>query len=104
MPGMDRAALATWLGGIGLLDPTQGGQAFQQLTLAEANDPIEYSDHPIEDDAAALGAAEAAPSIVAAKTLDTASGEDLLSKIGRDRIASFGCPHCGGDAVRPWGR
>ncbi len=27
----------------------------------------------------------------------------MLSRIGRDRIASFGCPHCGHDGARPWG-
>ena len=73
------------------------------MTLAEAIDPIEWSDHPI-DDPAPPGAAEAAASIVAATTVDAAPDEGLLSKIGRDRIASFGCPHCGRDDVRPWGK
>ena len=27
-----------------------------------------------------------------------------MSKVGRGRIARFGCPHCGGDDVRPWGK
>jgi transposase-like protein len=29
---------------------------------------------------------------------------DLLSKIGRDRLTSFGCPHCGSDDVISWGK
>jgi transposase-like protein len=30
--------------------------------------------------------------------------EDLLSKVGRGRIARFGCPRCGGDEIRPGGK
>jgi hypothetical protein len=29
---------------------------------------------------------------------------DVLSKVGRGRIARFGCPRCGGDEIRPWGK
>ena len=36
---MDTAAFATWLGGIGLLDRGQRAEAFQELALAEADDP-----------------------------------------------------------------
>ena len=100
---MDTAAFAKWLAGIGLLVSTQRGQAFRALALAEAIDPIEWSDPPI-DDPAPHGAPEAAPSIVAAKTVGAAPDEGLLSKVGRGRIASFGCPHCGRDDVRPWGK
>ena len=100
---MDTAAFAKWLAGIGLLVSTQRGQAFRALALAEAIDPIEWSDPPI-DDPAPPGAAEAAPSIVVAKTVGAAPDEGLLSKVGRGRIASFGCPHCGRDDVRPWGK
>ena len=28
----------------------------------------------------------------------------MLSKVGRDRIACFGCPHCGDFAIGAWGR
>ena len=41
---MDTAAFAKWLAGIGLLVSTQRGQAFRALALAEAIDPIEWSD------------------------------------------------------------
>ena len=27
-----------------------------------------------------------------------------MSKVGRERIARFGCPHCGRDDVGPWGK
>ena len=100
---MDTVAFAKWLAGIGLLVSTQRGQAFRALALAEAIDPIEWSDPPI-DDPAPHGAAEAGPSIVVAKTVGAAPDEGLLSKVGRGRIASFGCPHCGRDDIRPWGK
>ena len=43
---MDTAAFATWLGGIGLLDPAQRAEAFRELALAEADDPIDA--HPVD--------------------------------------------------------
>ena len=99
---MDTAAFATWLGGIGLLDPAQRAEAFRELALAEADDPIDPSAHPV--DAAVLPyEAAVAPSLPVAETEDAAPEEDLLSKVGRGRIARFGCPHCGRDDVRPWG-
>lgn len=100
---METTAFAKWLAEIGLLDATQRGRVFRALALAEANDPSEYTDHAIEDPAAA-GEAAAVPVIVVTRTVDAAADEDLLSKVGRGRIASFGCPHCGGDVVRPWGK
>ena len=100
---MDTAAFATWLGGIGLLDPAQRGEAFRELALAEADDPIDPSAHAV--DAAVLPCeAAVAPSLPVAETDDAAPEEDLLSKVGRGRIARFGCPHCGRDDVRPWGK
>ena len=73
------------------------------LTLAETNDPIACSDHALNEPAP-LGAAEDVPSIMVTKTGDAAPDEGLLSKVGRGRIASFGCPHCGRDDVSPWGK
>jgi len=101
---MDTAAFVTWLGGIGLLDPAQRAEAFRELALAEADDPIDPSAHPV--DAAVLPYYEAAvaPSLPVAEADDAAPEEDLLSKVGRGRIARFGCPHCGRDSVRPWGK
>ena len=100
---MDTAAFATWLGGIGLLDPAQRAEAFRELALAEADDPLGPSADPV--DAAVLPyEAAVAPWLPAAETDDAAPEEDLLSKVGRGRIARFGCPHCGQDDVRPWGK
>ena len=88
---MDIEAFATWLGGIGLLDPAQRAEAFRELALAEADDPIDPSPHSVD---AAVPPYEAAvtPSLPAAETDDAAPELDLLSKVGRDRIARFGCP------------
>src|SRR5271166_3220230 len=83
---MDTAAFATWLGGIGLLDPAQRDEAFRELALAEADDPIDPSAHAV--DAAVLPCeAAVAPSLPVAETDDAAPEEDLLSKVGRGRIA-----------------
>ena len=100
---MDAAAFGNWLAGIGLLDAMQRGRAFRDLALAEANDPIECSGHAI-DAAAPPREPAAASSVVAAKTVGAVPDEGLLSKVGQGRIASFGCPHCGRDDVRPWGK
>ena len=100
---MDTAAFATWLGGIGLLDSAQRAEAFRELALAEADDPTDPSVHPV--DAAVLRyEAAVAPSLPVAEADDATPEEDLLSKVGRNRIARFGCPHCGHDGVRPWGK
>ena len=76
---MDTAAFVVWLGGIGLLDRGQRAEAFRELALAEADDPIE---------ADAVGAAvppceaAVAPSLPVAEADKAAPEEDLLSKIG----------------------
>ena len=100
---MDTAAFAIWLGGIRLLDSAQRAEAFRELALAEAYDPIDPLAHPV--DAAVLRyEAAVAPSLPVAEADGATREEDLLSKVGRDRIARFGCPHCGHDDVRPWGK
>ena len=100
---MDTAAFGIWLGGIGLLDRAQRAKAFRELALAEADDPIDPLADPV---GAAVLPCEAAvaPSLPVAEANNAAPEEDLLSKVGRSRIARFGCPHCGGDDVRPWGK
>src|ERR1019366_8462860 len=109
MPEMDNATFANWLAEIGLLNPTQRGQTYHALALVEANDPFECRDNTI--DAGSPGdVPEAAPRHVIEKTVSAtepppvkAEGQSLLSKVGQDRIANFGCPHCGGDGVHRWG-
>lgn len=101
---MDSAEFATWLAGIRLLDAAQRGRAFRELALAEADDAED-----VPPDRIAIPAVAEETAAVAAKTVnrkrDTAPGEeDVLSKIGRQRIASFGCPHCGQGEVRRWGK
>jgi transposase-like protein len=110
---MDGAAFEVWRGDIGILTAAQRGIAFFDLALAEANDPTEPLDGEIGEGAAGVevGRARAtvAPIVVApgaGAPIDEEKPDEpeLLSKVGRDRNASFGCPHCGGFAIGGWGR
>ena len=98
---MDAAAFAVWRIGIGALDRTQRSAVLQDLALAEADDPIDLPD-PETAEGRLPVAAEAAPR-EAAISVDPSRGGGLMAQIGQARIASFGCPHCGGDAIRRWG-
>jgi transposase-like protein len=100
---MDSRAFAEWRAGVSQLDSRQRSETLMELALAEANDPSEASDH-LTDAAAPAGEAVAMSDMPVATLIDANPGEDLLSMIGRDRIASFGCPHCGGSAVHRWGK
>jgi len=100
---MDAVAFATWLLGVRCLDASQRGRAFQELVLAEEHD-TGASHNGIAVAAMTVVEAEAVPSVVRAGIVNAASGQDLLSQIRQGRLASFGCPHCGGDDIRPWGK
>jgi transposase-like protein len=91
---MDRGAFATWLAEIRSLDSAQRSKAFLALALVEAGSFEMAAD---ERPAAALA-------VTAAPLSDGSPGEALLCKVGRQRIAAAGCPHCGGDDVCSWGR
>lgn len=98
---MDGETFGVWRAGIGLLSSAQRSLAFQDLALAEANDPVEFVDAAIEDVGQGGGdAAEAA----AVAGVSWGCAPDLFSRVGQDRIRRFGCPHCGGDDVGRWGR
>jgi transposase-like protein len=100
---VDLAAFSNWLSGVRGLDAVQRGMAFLELALAEADAADALGDG--ESVALArLDETEAVPAVPAVDgTVTAAGGESLLSRIGQGRIASFGCPHCGGDDIRPWG-
>ena len=100
---MDTAAFAKWLAGIGFLDAPQRDRAVRELALAAAADPI-AGPEPALADPAPRGEVAPAPTRTVATTTDARADEDLLSKVGRVRIVSFGCPHCGRDEVHPWGK
>jgi transposase-like protein len=98
---MDTAAFVKWLAGIEVLDPAQRGLVLQALAHAEATDP--RTDHAVQQDApcdVGSGIASAPATTPAPGPL----GENLMSKVGRVRIAQFGCPHCDADDIRPWGK
>jgi transposase-like protein len=99
---MDAAAFAVWRAGVGLLDRSQRSLLLEDLALAEADDPIdqpaaEIAEIPAQEEAAAA-------SVVAEGTANPARGRGLMAQIGQARIASLGCPHCGGDEIHPWGK
>ena len=99
---MEAAAFAAWRAGVDLLDRTQRSLLLDDLALAEANDPIDHPASEIAGIPAPVGA-EAA-SVVSDKTADPAPGQGLMAQIGQARIARLGCPHCGGDDIRPRGK
>src|SRR5271165_6871843 len=99
---MDAAAFAVWRAGVGLLNRTQRSLLLEDLALAEADDPI---DHPAAEIAEITPQSEVAgASVVAERRANPAQSQGLLGQIGQARIASLGCPHCGGDEIRPWGK
>src|SRR5271157_6107611 len=98
---MDRAAFG--LAELGFWTRRNAPRRSGNLALAEADAPIDPSAHPV--DAAVLPyEAAVALSLPVAGMDDAAPEEDLMSKVGRGQIARFGCPHCGRDDVRPWGK
>jgi transposase-like protein len=104
---MDGAAFEVWRAEIGVLTAAQRGMAFFDLALAEANDPIEPLDDKIDEGAPRVEVARApsaATPVAGAPIVEEKPEPELLSKVGRDRNASFGCPRCGGFAIGGWGR
>ena len=97
---MDSAAFAIWRAEIEFLTAAQRGSAFFDLTFAEADDPIERRDDEIGETAQPDEKAGAA----VARIVEEKREAELLSKVGRDRIAGLGCPHCGDFSIGAWGR
>jgi transposase-like protein len=90
---MDCGAFAVWLAEICGLDSAQRGTVFRALALAEAGvAETKAYDLPGAAQVAATAPLSGGP-----------PGEALLAKVGRQRIAAAGCPHCGGDDVCSWG-
>src|SRR6266853_3174030 len=108
-PAMDDVVFAKWLAGIELLNPIQRRRARHALVPSGSDDGSECANRII-DVALPLDVARAAPRAAAETVVSTAEPaparagvRDLLAKVGQDRIANFGCPHCGGDRVHRWG-
>jgi hypothetical protein len=100
---MDDAAFVIWRPAIALLTAAQRSLAFFDLAFAEADDPADRF-YP-EDDAETARPNEIANAPAAVAPIDVSSaiapapGSDLLSRMGSDRIANSGCPHCGGGSI-----
>ena len=100
---MDDVVFENWVAGIEFLNPMQRGRSYYALALAEANGQGECRD-------GATGAASAHDEVDAVASREEPSRDaatrpvqPLLSRIGQDRIANLGCPHCGGDGIQRWG-
>jgi len=93
----------TWLSMIGRLDGAQRSRALRALALAEAADAAELLSSAAEG-GALHDASDRDGATPRTKTQRPAVDESLLGKLGRDRIESFGCPHCSSAEVRRWGR
>jgi transposase-like protein len=100
---MDSAAFASWLVGIRRLDASQRRRVFQELALAEAGNRVPPQDGATIEAAPSVEF-RSVPSVTRENTVGATPEQSLLSKIGHDRLASFGCPHCGGDDIRSWGK
>src|SRR5271165_3317607 len=99
---MDDVVFADWVALVGVLSAAQRGRVYFALALAQADEPGERPDGPI----AAAFAPEAAQTTAAGRSgppVPAIAVPPLLAKIGQDRIANFGCPHCGADGVQRWG-
>ena len=97
---MDVGRFERWLGRIGQLDAPQRSRALRELILAEANEPPMDCAEASMVGAMAPAAAERSSAV---PTTDRSQGEPLLAKLGRERIAQFGCPYCGGEDIGAWG-
>lgn len=95
---MNTARFTKLLASLSRLNAAQRGRAFQALALAEAADLTEASAPP-----ATAEVAVAVP-LAPTRTVDAGPNESLPARIGRGRIASFGCPHCGGHGICRWGQ
>ena len=99
---MDDVVFADWVALVGVLSAAQRGRVYFALALAQADEPGERPDGPI----AAAFTPEAAQTTAAGRSgppVPAIAVPPLLAKIGQDRIANFGCPHCGADGVQRWG-
>ena len=92
-----------WLSMIARLDGAQRSRALRALALAESASAAAVSPSPA-DRGASPDASDREGSAPRTRMRPPAPDESLLGKLGRDRIASFGCPHCGSAEVRRWGR
>jgi hypothetical protein len=95
---MRDAAFGKWLSKIGRLDAAQRGRVLRALALAEAGVPIGC---PPGDEVPPNEAADQDAPMPPTVAVGASAEAGLFIKIGRNRIESFGCPHCSSAEVRP---
>jgi transposase-like protein len=105
---MKRSRFEEWLSTLKLLSEEQRRLLLRELGVDELHDP-----HAGSGEKFGVASQPAGNEIVDEKSADTsigaslASGDDALDfvgEIGRKRILRSGCPHCGTNEVRPWGK
>jgi transposase-like protein len=106
---MKRSRFEEWLSTLKLLSEEQRRLLLRELGVDELHDP-----HAGRGENFGVASQPAGNEIVDEKSADTSicagsltSGDDALdfvSEIGRSRIRRSGCPHCGTNEVRPWGK
>ena len=94
---MDNAAFTRWLARVGDLDAAQRVRALAALAGGEAESRRADTDVPRQVSTDAAAGVPSGPSPGGPAEMD------LMARVGRERIACFGCPHCDGDEVQPWG-
>ena len=94
---MDNAAFTRWLARVGDLDAAQRVRALAALAGGEAESRRADTDVPRQVSTDAAAGVPSGPSPGGPAEMD------LMARVGRERIARFGCPHCDGDEVQPWG-
>lgn len=94
---MGDESFESWLSKISRLSVAQRRRALHALASADAAAP-DLATAGLPEGSAVEGATPGA------KPPAPAAEESLLGRLGRDRIESFGCPHCSSAEVRRWGR
>ena len=98
---MDKAAFAHWLGSLALLDAAQRLRVVAELT----GDGAAVAAPDGAQRRGILGDAGGCAAVVTATQVSSAGpAADLLSQLGAERLARFGCPHCDAEDVQRWGR
>ena len=98
---MDKAAFAHWLGGIALLDAGQRLRVLAELTGGGTGVAAPESAERLSLCGDTSGGS---PVVAVTKASSTGPESDLMSQLGAERLARFGCPHCDAEDVQRWGR
>ena len=80
----------------------QGVEGRRWRTVQHQDEPPGCEDCTIDPVPPLNEATPGVPHAIAVKIVSGAPTDDLSAKVGQDRIATFGCPHRGGEQVHRW--